>query len=363
MKKALLTTTALVALSGAAFADSVAVRNGGTSHHTHAPTVVFHGEANIKYNIPFKKVTGGSTDGKILSDVDLDVTMTSPGTYSATVSYGLEGNVTNDNGDSTDDNSMLKGATVTVGTPLLDISVGHRDARGGGEAGADASYLYSDIDRMSSVGSEEDNSDWYIKLPNFGGWTVAASGRADQSVAGASQQTSIGLSGSVGGLSVTAGGKNDSGGISVSTSLMGATVKVAAANIKNDAGVNTQETGVSVSMPLGGMTLAVNSTTVDGTAHWGVDVSTTVSGFAISVGTDSEEENKFKITGPLGPVKLHLEYDSDDSSLTPLTVDPTIEAGVTYDVPGTKGTSISASYSNDDDDFDEGTQVKMAFKF
>ncbi len=350
MKKALLTTTALVALSGAAFADSVAVRNGGTSHHTHAPTIVFHGEANIKYNIPFKKVTGGSTDGVISSDVDLDVTMTSPGAYSATVSYGMEGN-------------NIAGATVTVGTPLLEISVGATDARGGGEAGADASYLYSDIDRMSSIGEEEDNSDWYIKLPNFGGWTVAASGKADQSVAGASNQTSIGLTGSVGGLSVTAGGMNDSGGISVSTSLMGATVKVAAANIKNAAGANTQETGVSVSMPLGGMTLAVNSTTVDGTAHWGVDVSTSVSGFAISVGTDSEEENKFKITGPLGPVALHLEYDSDDSSLTPLTVDPTIEAGVTYSVPGTKGTTISASYSNDDDDFDEGTQVKMAFKF
>ena len=350
MKKALLTTTALVALSSAAFADSVAVRNGGTSHHTHAPTIVFHGEANIKYNIPFKKVAGGSTDGVISSDVDLDVTMTSPGAYSATVSYGMEGN-------------NIAGATVTVGTPLLDISVGATDARGGGEAGADASYLYSDIDRMSSIGEEEDNSDWYIKLPNFGGWTVAASGKADQSVAGASEQTSVGLTGSVGGLSVTAGGKNDSGGISVSTSLMGATVKVAAANIKNAAGANTQETGVSVSMPLGGMTLAVNSTTVDGTAHWGVDVSTTVSGFAISVGTDSEEENKFKITGPLGPVALHLEYDSDDSSLTPLTTDPTIEAGVTYSVPGTKGTTISASYSNDDDDFDEGTQVKMAFKF
>jgi hypothetical protein len=194
MKKALLTTTALVALSGAAFADSVAVRNGGTSHHTHAPTIVFHGEANIKYNIPFKKVTGGSTDGVISSDVDLDVTMTSPGAYSATVSYGMEGN-------------NIAGATVTVGTPLLDISVGAIDARGGAEAGADASYLYSDIDRMSSIGKEEDNSDWYIKLPNFGGWTVAASGKADQSVAGASEQTSVGLTGSVGGLSVTAGGK------------------------------------------------------------------------------------------------------------------------------------------------------------
>ena len=110
------------------------------------------------------------------------------------------------------------------------------------------------------------------------------------------------------------------------------------------------------------MTVTVNSTTVDSTNYWGAEVSTTINGMAISVGTDSEEENKFKLTGPMGPVALHLEYDSDDSTLT-LANDATVEAGVTYSVPGTKGTTISASYSNDDDDFDAGTQVKMAFSF
>ena len=64
----------------------------------------------------------------------------------------------------------------------------------------------------------------------------------------------------------------------------------------------------------------------------------------------------------MGPVSLHLEYDSDDSTLT-VANDATVEAGVTYAVRGTKGTTISASYSNDDDDFDAGTQVKMAFSF
>ena len=40
--------------------------------------------------------------------------------------------------------------------------------------------------------------------------------------------------------------------------------------------------------------------------------------------------------------------------------DATIEAGVTYAVPGTTGTTISASYSNDpdEDNFDNGTQVR-----
>ena len=349
MKKALLTTTALVALSGAAFADSVAVVNGGTSHHTHAPTVTFHGTANIKYNVPLKATAGQATDGAVSSDVDLDVTMTSLGSYSATITYGMEGNA-------------IAGATVTVTTPLANISVGVDDARGGAEDGADASYLYSDIDRMSSVGEEENSSDWYVSAP-LAGWTIAASGDNVQTTTTNKRNTSIGLTGSVGGLAITAGGKYKDGGASVSTNLMGATVKVAMASIRpTGATKNVNESGVSVSMPLGGMTLAVNSTTVDSKNNWGVDVSTTVNGLAISVGTDSEEENKFKVTGPMGPVSLHLEYDSDDSSLT-LADDASVEAGVTYAVPGTKGTSISASYSNTDDDFDAGTQVKMAFSF
>ena len=140
-------------------------------------------------------------------------------------------------------------------------------------------------------------------------------------------------------------------------------VKAAMGSIRPaGAASNVSETGVEVSMPLGAMTVTVNSTTVDSTNNWGASVSTTVSGMAISVGTDSEEENTFKLTGPMGPVALHLEYDSDDSALT-LANDATVEAGVTYTVPGTKGTTISASYSNDDDDFDAGTQVKMAFSF
>ena len=349
MKKALLTTTALVALSGAAFADSIdAVVAGGTSHHTHsAATVEFHGDANIKYNVPL--VLGGNkADGVVSSDVDLDVTMTSPGSYSATVSYGMEGNA-------------IAGATVSVTTPIFNVSVGTIDARGGANGGADASDLYADIDHMTGIGADEDSSDWYVALPNFGGWTVAASGKANMTTTADKEKTSIGLTGSVGGLSITAGGMHKSGGASVSTALMGATVKVAMASIHNGTKA-VSETGVQVDIPLGGMSLSVNSTQTDGNNNWGASVSTTVAGFAISAGTDSDTDSQFKIAGPMGPVALHIDWDSADSALTTAT-DATIEAGVTYAVPGTAGTTISASYSNDDDDFDAGTQVKMAFKF
>ena len=93
MKKALLTTTALVALNSAAFASSIdtPVNSASSTHHTHsAATIVWTGDANIKYNVPLKATAGQSVDGVVASDVDLDVTMTSAGSYSATISAGIE---------------------------------------------------------------------------------------------------------------------------------------------------------------------------------------------------------------------------------------------------------------------------------
>jgi hypothetical protein len=365
MKKALLTTTALVALNGVAFASSIdtPVNSASSTHHTHSnATIVWSGDANIKYNVPLKKNAGDSTDGTVKSDVDLDVTMTSPGTYSASIKAGIEGGALEKLGPN---------ATVTVTTPLFNVSVGTDDAAGGAGGGADASDMYKDIDHMAGIGTDEDTSDWYVKVPNFGGWTVAASGEKDMSTTAAKNKTSIGLSGTVGGLSITAGGMHKDAGVSISTALMGATVKVAAASIYNAVkNKNVQETGVQVDMPLGGMTLSVNSTTnvVAATGNtqnsWGASISTTVAGYTVSAGSDSDEDNQFKITGPLGPVNLVIDYDSSDSAETSAK-DATIEAGVTYAVPGTNGTTISASYSNDpdEDNFDMGTQLKMAFKF
>ena len=199
MKKALLTTTALVALSGAAFASSIdtPVNSASSTHHTHsAATIVWSGDANIKYNVPLKATAGQSVDGVVASDVDLDVTMTSAGSYSATISAGIEGGA---------QEKLGPNATVTVTTPMFNVSVGTDDAAGGAGGGADASDLYADIDHMTGIGTDEDSSDWYVSLPNFGGWTVAASGEKDMSTTAAKNKTSIGLKGTVGGLSITAG--------------------------------------------------------------------------------------------------------------------------------------------------------------
>ena len=179
MKKALLTTTALVALNGAAFASSIdtPVNSASSTHHTHsAATIVWSGDANIKYNVPLKATAGQSVDGVVASDVDLDVTMTSAGSYSATISAGIEGGA---------QEKLGPNATVTVTTPMFNVSVGTDDAAGGAAGGADASDLYADIDHMTGIGTDEDSSDWYVSLPNFGGWTVAASGEKDMSTTAA----------------------------------------------------------------------------------------------------------------------------------------------------------------------------------
>jgi len=170
MKKALLTTTALVALSSSvAFADSIdtVVPSSGSTHHTHAKqTVTWSGNAYIALNAPLKANAGDNTDAKFMSDVDLDVLMESPGQYSAKVSVGIEGGALEKLGSN---------ATISTFTPYFDLSVGTDDANGGAGAGADASDLYTDIDRMTNIGEDEDSSDWYISIP-LGPFKVAASG-------------------------------------------------------------------------------------------------------------------------------------------------------------------------------------------
>ena len=68
-EKALLTTTALVALNSAAFASSIdtPVNSASSTHHTHsAATIVWTGDANIKYNVPLKATNGQSVELAVL---------------------------------------------------------------------------------------------------------------------------------------------------------------------------------------------------------------------------------------------------------------------------------------------------------
>ena len=76
MKKALLTTTALVALNGAAFASSIdtPVNSASSTHHTHsAATIVWTGDANIKYNVCINQINKEIIEKQIFKYIELKI--------------------------------------------------------------------------------------------------------------------------------------------------------------------------------------------------------------------------------------------------------------------------------------------------
>ena len=80
MKKALLTTTALVALNSAAFASSIdtPVNSASSTHHTHsAATIVWSGDANIKYNVPLKAGTE-KVEGEVVAKMTCNFNQSEP---------------------------------------------------------------------------------------------------------------------------------------------------------------------------------------------------------------------------------------------------------------------------------------------
>ena len=159
MKKALLTTTALVALNGAAFASSIdtPVNSASSTHHTHsAATIVWSGDANIKYNVPLKATAGQSVDGGVASDVDLDVTMTSAGSYSATISAGIEGGA---------QEKLGPNATVTVTTPMFNVSVGTDDAAGGAAGGGGEKIFHESENAMAQAYTKSTNHNAVVPTP------------------------------------------------------------------------------------------------------------------------------------------------------------------------------------------------------
>ena len=117
MKHVLFTTTALVALSGSAFAD-----------------VSWSGSASLAYN------DAGGESG-INSDIDLDVSMSNSGGYTASVSAAI------DNAFGDDGYDLIIGEDIDITTPVASIHYG--------EVVEAANSAYSDTDGLSGLGSDE----------------------------------------------------------------------------------------------------------------------------------------------------------------------------------------------------------------
>ena len=308
MKHVLFTTTALVALSGAAMAD-----------------VTWSGSASLGYN----DGTGVMAEG-INTDIDLDVTMSNAGGYSASISAAMEGG-----GD-------ITGEDIAVTTPVASIHYG--------EVVEAANSAYSDTDGLSGLGSDEfsaaDGSGAAVLISaSTGGMTVGFSD--DATVDGSA--SSFGISGDLGGVSFGIGSKGDDWGISASGSAMGGSISVASEEVDGTAG-----TGVSLTLPLGDMSMTVSATDAD---FWGASVSTALAGATISAGTDSNDDTQFGLsTSIAGGFGLAADFDTDNGT----------ELQLSYAL--SDSATLTVSYNedldeDDDDDYEPGTEAKIAFTF
>jgi len=305
MKHVLFTTTALVALSGAAMAD-----------------VTWSGSASLGYN----DGTGVMAEG-INTDIDLDVSMSNAGGYSASISAAMEGG------------GAITGEDIAITTPVVSIHYG--------EVVEAANSAYSDTDGLAGLGSDEFTGSGAAVLisASTGGMSVGFSDDATIDGSG----SSFGISGDLGGVSFGIGSKGDDWGISASGSAMGGSISVASEEV-----VGASATGVSLTMPLGDMSLTVSATDGD---FWGASVSTALAGATISAGTDSNDDTQFGLSTTIaGGFGLAADFDTDNGT----------ELALTYAL--SDSATLSVSYNedldaDDDDDYEPGTEAKLAFTF
>jgi len=295
----------LVALSGAAMAD-----------------VTWSGSASLGYN----DGTGVMAEG-INTDIDLDVTMSNAGGYSASISAAMEGG------------GAITGEDIAITTPVVSIHYG--------EVVEAANSAYSDTDGLAGLGSDEFTGSGAAVLisASTGGMSVGFSDDATIDGSG----SSFGISGDLGGVSFGIGSKGDDWGISASGSAMGGSISVASEEV-----VGTSATGVSLTMPLGDMSLTVSATDGD---FWGASVSTALAGATISAGTDSNDDTQFGLSTTIaGGFGLAADFDTDNGT----------ELALTYAL--SDSATLSVSYNedldaDDDDDYEPGTEAKLAFTF
>jgi hypothetical protein len=308
MKHVLFTTTALVALSGAAMAD-----------------VTWSGSASLGYN----DGTGTLAEG-INTDIDLDVTMSNAGGYSASITAAMEGD------------GAITGSDVAISTPVVSINYG--------EVVEAANSAYTDTDGLTGLGSDEftsaDGSGAAVLVSaSTGGMSVGFSD--DATIDGSA--SSFGISGDLGGVSFGIGSKGDDWGISASGSAMGGSISVASEEVDGTAG-----TGVSVTLPLGEMSMTVSATDGD---FWGASVSTALAGATISAGTDSNDDTQFGLATTIaGGFGLAADFDTDNGT----------ELALSYSL--SDSATLTVSYNedldeDDDDDNNAGTEAKLAFTF
>lgn len=303
MKRVLFTTTALVALSGAAYAD-----------------VNWSGSASLQYN---DGSNGGPAEG-INSTIELGLSMSNSGGFTASVSADME------------EGGSITGSDVDITTPIASIHYG--------EIVEAANSAYSETDGLEGIGSDELTGAVLLQA-STGGMTVGFS----DSRALDGSASSFGISGSLGGVSFGIGSKDDDYGISASGNALGGTISVASEEV---AGV--AKTGVSLTVPVGDLSLTVSAADDE---FWGASVSTSLAGATLSAGTDSNEDTQVGISTTLaGGFGLAADFDTGNGTELQLSYSLSDSATVTVSYNEDKD-------RDDDDDYTPGTQAQISFNF
>ena len=306
MKRVLFTTTALVALSSAAYAD-----------------VNWSGSASLQYN---DGSNGGPAEG-INSTIELGISMSNSGGFTASVSADVE------------EGGSITGSDVDITTPIASIHYG--------EIVEAANSAYTETDGLEGLGSDEFTASGAAVLlqASTGGMTVGFSD--DRSLDGSA--SSFGISGSLGGVSFGIGSKDDDYGISASGNALGGTISVASEEV---AGV--AKTGVSLTVPLGDLSLTVSAADDE---FWGASVSTSLAGATVSAGTDSNDDTQVGISTTLaGGFGLAADFDTGNGTELQLSYSLSDSATVTVSYNEDKD-------RDDDDDYTPGTQAQISFNF
>jgi hypothetical protein len=317
MKKLLLTTTALAAMTGAAVAD-----------------VSWSGSGSINY-----KTADNGNEAAFTSDAELVASMSTGGAYAGSVSIKAAEHSTAADGTGT-----AGGAAVTVTMPMGTLTVSDHGGL------ADAASSYSKVTGMTglpaaAVSTSDANTNVSVSA-NLG--DISASFSSDTNLD--SDNSSFGATGSLGGMDFTFGSANDDMGLSLSGAALGGTVKIAV----EESGTESNS-GVSIAIPLAGSTVTLNVADAAGDDTWSASVATTVNGASVTVGSNEAGTTTVDVTATIaGGASFVADFSTAANNS---------EYGVSYDLGGGATFLLSHSEFATKDDYALGTNMKLSFAF
>ena len=346
MKSILLTSTALVAFAGAAFADGHSANDG----------ISFSGSAKLGYNDELNVAAGSDDNLGFYSELNLDVAL------SKALDNGITVKASADVDELDAGHADFSGITLSVASETATLTYGEVDNA--------AEDNFSEAGDMDQKAFTEQDSEIVLRADlTFGDVSTSASYEVDgEDLVGLQLFASV----AVGSVSVSAAYESDDGlgaselyGLRAATTFAG--TEVAVGYISNTT-TDESSTGISVAYPLGDLTLVASySSESVGDDNYNLSAAYSAGAAAFEVSTD--ENDNFEVEG---------SYDLGNGVVAYaglINAGDEFYLGGTYDLGG--GASVLASYvdadaaaagANADDefganDYQAGTTVEVSFAF